>query len=295
MLPARLEFHHLRCFDAAVRHMHFRRAAEEVGMTQPALSRRIRNLEEILGYPLFERTTRHVRLLPQGEVFRDELPHMWRLLEEMLQRARDAAEGQSGILRIGIVGSPVRHFIHEPLMHFRKAYPECRVLLEEASSAAIVSRILEGDLECGFYLSSVREDRVAQCVVARDQLGVAIPRDHAMAKKRTVGFDDLRGEKVILFPPGRNPALHDAIVNAIPGLEPKRILEAESRQTALMMAAAGFGIAVVGESMRAMCPDAVRFVPIRDAPIGIDIVMGWLKGTSNLLSSFFATTGEQSP
>lgn len=287
MVPITLELNHLRAFSVAARHLHFRKAAEELGTTQPALSRRIKELEEILGFALFERSTRSVSLLPQGKLLHDHLPRLFTELDVAYERARNAALGRAGLLRIGVIGTPVMSFIHQPLLEFRKEYPDYEVSLEEESSAVIARRIAEGLIECGFFLSSVSHPKIAQRIVARDKLAFAIPGGNPLAKEEAIRFKDLREQTLILFPSERNPQLYQQIVKAIPGFSTQNSLEASSRQTAIMMAAAGFGIAVIGESMRQMCPDTVNCIPLSGPAVGVDIVMGWTKGRSNVLAPFF--------
>lgn len=95
-----------------------------------------------------------------------------------------------------------------------------------------------------------------------------------LADRRQLRLRDLHSQPIILFPRDRNPGLFAQIVGGIPKLSRDRILEASSRQTAIMIAAANLGVAVISESMHPMCPDSVKCLPLWGSSLGVDIVIG---------------------
>jgi len=286
MISSSIELSHLKAFVSTAEHLHFRKAAEALGTTQPALSRKIKELEAYLDFPLFERSTRKVELLPQGNLLLQHSRKIFEQMEVAIEQCRNTAAGRAGLLRIGVVGAPVMNFIHKPLRRFQKTYPDYEIVLEEHSSTEIARRIATGSLQCGFYLSSVHQPGVKQKVVSRDTLAFALSRDHPFASRGTLRLEELHGQKILLFPRERNPVFYDQIVSRIPQLPPENLIEASSRQTAIMMAAAGLGIAVIAESIRHMCPEPVSCLSLEGPPLGPDIVMGWPKGKTNVLAAF---------
>jgi len=286
LLIESLKWSHWVAFEAVARHLHFRKAAEELSIAQPALTRRIMELEEALGYALFERSTRSVSLLPQGEILRDHLPGIVKGFEAALGRAKSAAKGKAGLLRIGVVGTPVMRFIHEPILKFRKAYPDYEISLQEESSSEIVKGIVHQTLECGFFLDSLVHPEITNRKIAHDPLGIAVSNENQLCGRSSLSLGDLEGEKIIIFPKARNPALYRKITDAIPNVTSSDLVEASSRPVAIMMAAAGLGIAIIAESMRLQCPPSVTFVPVEGKSLGADVVMGWLKGRSNVFGPF---------
>ena len=119
-----VEFKHLRSFLAVAERLHFRRAAESINISEPALSVQIRALEEEIGVQLLFRDHRKTWLTPAGQVFLTEAREMVAQSERSLVRARRAACGQIGILRIGFVSSAAALLIPGLVMRFRKLYPE---------------------------------------------------------------------------------------------------------------------------------------------------------------------------
>lgn len=281
-----LGFRHLKAFEVTAELLNFRKASRVLNCSQPSLSRMIKELEDIVGFNLFERDTRNVSLLPQGVIFYEHLPNLYKQVDHMFEKARSASLGKAGLIRIGVVGTLAMRYLHRPLVEFRKAYPEYEVSLVEASSSDIVERLTNDLLECGFFLSSISHPRLSERVVSKDHLSFAIPKNHILSKQAEISLKDLEGQTVILFPASRNPNLFNQIVHGIPNFTGGNLLEASSRQMAILMAAAGFGIAVIGESMKAICPDSVVSLPLKGKSIGIDIVMGWRKGKSNPIEPF---------
>src|SRR5690349_12169329 len=100
-----IELRHLRYFVAVAEELHFGRAAERLHLAQPPLSQQIRRLEEILGYPVFQRTSRAVRLTAAGEVFLERARRTLRNVSEDIDEARSIGRGDEGFLRVGFIGS----------------------------------------------------------------------------------------------------------------------------------------------------------------------------------------------
>src|ERR1700733_11285694 len=100
-----IELRHLRYFVAVAEELHFGRAALRLHLAQPPLSQQIRRLEEILGYPLFVRTSRSVKLTNAGEVFLDRARRTLRNVHRDLEEARSVGRGEVGALHVGFIGS----------------------------------------------------------------------------------------------------------------------------------------------------------------------------------------------
>ncbi|MEM9445598.1 MAG: LysR family substrate-binding domain-containing protein [Verrucomicrobiota bacterium] len=183
-------------------------------------------------------------------------------------------------MRIRIVGMPVFNFIHEPLIKFKRAYPDYELALKEDSSSGIRQKILSGSLECGFFLDSLKHQNISSSKIARDKLGFAISKDNPLSKKTRLKLSHLKDQKVILFPKNRNPQLYQNIFGGLEGVPDSNLL------VAIMMATTDLGIAVIASNMRSLCPKSVKFIPHSGPSIGINIIIGWLKGKTNPLEPF---------
>ena len=119
-----MELRHLRYFLAVAESLHFGRAAKKLGMAQPPLSQQIRRLEEMLGAPLFERTTRGVKLTAAGAVLRERAVSSMARLADDLEQTRRVARGEEGRLTVGFSGSVMFTELPIAIQAYRRAYPE---------------------------------------------------------------------------------------------------------------------------------------------------------------------------
>jgi len=142
-----LELRHLRYFVAVAEELHFRRAAERLFISQPGLSRQIRQLEDKLGYPLFLRTNRAVSLTPAGAYLLTEATAILQRLNGALHHARALHEGQEGRLNFGYVGSAMQNIIPGLLLRFRQDYPKVIYGLEALGNQEQIDRLLTRDLD----------------------------------------------------------------------------------------------------------------------------------------------------
>lgn len=126
-----LELRHLRYFVAVAEELHFGRAAARLHLSQPPLSQQIRRLEEILGYPLFVRTSRSVKLTSAGEILLERARRTLRNVQRDIDEIRSVGEGEVGSLNVGFVGSAMLTMLPEIFRKYREAYPRVHLRLYE--------------------------------------------------------------------------------------------------------------------------------------------------------------------
>ncbi|MEE4464097.1 LysR family transcriptional regulator, partial [Azotobacter chroococcum] len=145
-----MELRHLRYFIAVAEELHFGRAAEQLGISQPPLSQQIQALEEELGVRLFERTNRRVALSEVGRLFLPEARQVLAQLEQAVAVARRAQHGELGELKVGFTSSaPFTSTIPRAIRAFRQACPEVHLDLRELSSRGVAEAVHEGRLQVG--------------------------------------------------------------------------------------------------------------------------------------------------
>src|SRR5215831_2939416 len=145
-----VELRHIRYFVAVAEELHFGRAAQRLHLAQPPLSQQIRRLEEILGYSLFHRTSRAVKLTAAGEVFLERARRTLRNVHEDIEEARSIGRGDEGSLRVGFIGSGMLTPLPAVLGRYRRLYPRVQLQLAEMYTAAIAASIARGSLDAGF-------------------------------------------------------------------------------------------------------------------------------------------------
>jgi DNA-binding transcriptional LysR family regulator len=207
----------LRYFIAVAEELHFGNAAKRLHMSQPPLSQQIAALEYDLGVKLFVRSKRKVEITPAGEQF---LKDARRILADMTAasaRARAAAEGQTGTLRIGLnYSAPINPMLSAIFRRFTKHYPNVGLELHENTSAKQLDGLYQRSLDCCFIWAT-RDDTSKELSVlplGKDELKLAIAREHSLSKKRKITAADLKGQTIYLTLRQTRTAFYDALLAA---------------------------------------------------------------------------------
>ncbi len=163
------EWKDLRYFVGVAEEEHYGRAAERLHVAQPALSRQIQDLEKEIGFPLFDRLPRGVRLSAAGKLFLTDVRRILQEVEEAKLRAERVAKGMAGTLRIGFMETVSWHgALPEALRRFRKRQPDVELQLHAMRSLLQIEGVRSGRLDAGFIFSPTRmDDDLAQKPVAR--------------------------------------------------------------------------------------------------------------------------------
>ncbi len=289
-----MELRHLRYFVGVGEEQHFGRAAERLRVAQPALSRQIQDLEKELGFALFDRLSRGVRLNEAGKLFLTDARRILQDVDEAKLRAERIAHGKSGTLRIGIATAVSWHgLVVDSFRQFRRAQPDAEVVLHHLISVHQVDAILSGRLDVGFAASVIPWDKdLAHWEFAQDRMVLAVPRGHALTKRKAVRLRDLRDSPFVWFPRWVNPAFYDRMMQECSrgGLSAPRIVqEAPDRDTNLGFVQCRIGVSWQPETVRWHCPRGVALVPVADMNVRLPFNLIWKKdNTSPLLQKFVA-------
>ena len=200
MIKRGMEFRHLRYFLAVADALHFTKAAERLPVSQPALSAQIKQLEQEVGVPLFDRVGRSVQLTRAGSIFRE---HARRALREMelAQVAIAEEEGlQRGTLTVGVVQTVNAYLIPEIVGRFSTLHPLVSLKLDELSGPDIEAGVKNGSLGVAIGFVPVVSDRIeSQPLFEEDLVLIASPR-HRLAGRRHLSLSALAQESLILLP-----------------------------------------------------------------------------------------------
>lgn len=258
-----MELRHLRYFIAVAEELHFGRAAEQLGISQPPLSQQIQALEEELGARLFERTNRRVALSAVGRLFLPEARQVLAQLEQAVDVARRAQRGELGELKVGFTASaPFTSTIPRAIRAFRQACPEVHLDLRELSSRGVAEAVREGRLQVGMLrpLAPLPEDLVALELFAEPLVAV-LPVDHPLAGAREEGvrLAALGEEPFVFFPRTFGTGLYDQLLGLAraAGFSPRIVQEASEAMTLIGLVATGLGVTVLPASFSRMRIDGV--------------------------------------
>jgi DNA-binding transcriptional LysR family regulator len=194
-----MELRHLRYFVAVAETLSFRGAAERLRLSQPALSKQIRDLEEMCGTRLFDRDTTRVDLTDAGVALLQEARLLVARADRLPALVREAAAGRRGQLSIGAQSSVTAAFLPAALAAFHSSYPEVEVNLVELRHRAVVTALREHRLHLGFVPASEKPcyDGLEVFEVLRSPCAVFMSRQHALARRRDVRLEELVDESFL--------------------------------------------------------------------------------------------------
>ena len=269
-----MELRQLRQFVAVADLMSFRRAAERLHMAQPPLSVAIHKLEDELGAELFERRGRTIRLTPAGH---EALRTSRRCLsdaDEVFSATRTAAKGESGLIRVGFVGSATYALLPRLIPAFRRRYPRIELELRESTNLELLALIEQERLDVGLVrYPTTSASALHFQVVERDVFQAVLPRKHPLASRREVTLEALAKEPLIDYASTKVPGLHAMVMLAFQhaGLSPRVVQEATQVQTVVSLVESGLGVALVPSVSSRMASKNVVFRPIRRLPAAVAI------------------------
>lgn len=261
-----MELRHVRYFVAVAEDLHFGRAAERLHIAQPPLSRQIMQLEQELRVTLLERSKRHVRLTPAGAAFLVKARELLALADDAVDVARRVASGHAGSLTVAFVGSAMFSILPDILREARQRFPSVDLLLNEMTTGTgqQVTALVERRTQVAFVRPGIVHPEIVSEVVFREDLVVAVPEAHTLARRQSIAIADLAAEPLVLFSRQVRPSFGDQVMSLCiaAGFTPVSVQEALEMQTALGLVAAGLGMAIVPGSVARIAWPGVALVPI---------------------------------
>ncbi|MCU0635296.1 MAG: LysR substrate-binding domain-containing protein [Gemmatimonadaceae bacterium] len=268
-----MELRHLRYFVAVADAEHVGRAAAQLRVAQPALSRQLQDLERDVGVPLFAREKRRLRLTDAGRDFLDHARGLLAQVDCAVASARRVARGLSGELVVGFVeAATASGALPAAVASFATRAPHIRVQLREATSAEQVEALRRKTIDVGLlYIAPDADDPALDVeTLWQDPLVAVVPSGHRLAGRRaatlSVFSEGVDGAPLVLFRRALAPERHDAVLRACAssGYRPSRVVEATHFQSVLGLVAGGVGVGLVPSSMRAMRHAGVSYVALSD-------------------------------
>ncbi|MCC2657112.1 MAG: LysR family transcriptional regulator [Panacagrimonas sp.] len=280
-----MELRHLRYFVAVAEALHFRRAAEKLGIQQPPLSMQIRQLEAEIGSPLFRRSQRRVELTDAGRSFLEDARAILAQAQAAAGRARRAAQGELGRLRVGMINSaPFHPVILRILREYRERHPAVSMTLEESSTPELAERIRAQALDLAFVRPLLDEaPGLASEHLFDEPLVLALPQHHPLARRKRLPLAALSLEPFVLFSRPVGSGLYDQIVSAChrAGFSPRVTQEASQVTSIVNLVAAGLGVSVVPSSMRKIHSEGIVFRALEDDHAAAQMSMVWRRSDSS--------------
>ncbi|VCU70173.1 Hydrogen peroxide-inducible genes activator [Pigmentiphaga humi] len=244
---ARINFdlQELQAFVAVAERSSFRAAAEDLHLSQPALSRRIEKLETILGARLLDRTTRHVALTNVGRVFLERSRAALDELEGAMLGVSDLAAQLSGLVTVACVPSVAYYFLPSVLREFTAKHPRIRVRVIDEGANTALNAITSGRADFGVNFIGTQENEVDFKPIFKENFVLAMRKDHPLAHRKSITWDELSGERLMTVDKGSGNRLLIEAALAKSGRRSQNAIEVSHILTLLGMVEAGLGVAAV--------------------------------------------------
>lgn len=249
-----------RYFEALAQHRHFGRAADTCAISQPALSMQIKELEETLGAPLFERSPRQIRLTGFGEDFAVRVREILRSVDELENLANTTGQHMTGRLRIGVIPTIAPYLLPSILNGLTATYPDLDIHVRETLTPRLVQELLDGQIDTAIVALPISEPSLVEVPLFSEDFVLVRPAKDADVP--VPHLDDLQTMRLLLLEEGhclRDQALSFCNIGTA---RPREGLDGSSLSTLVQLVGAGIGITLI--------PEMALAVETRSAPVCVN-------------------------
>lgn len=259
----------LRVFLAVAEHRSFSRAGDVIGLTQPAVSRCIRELENEIGIKLLDRTTREVLLTAEGTGLVGEVGRLLDELETTLQAARNVGEQRRGRVRVASSPTISANLMPACVARSLKRYPQISLVLHDQVQRLTIQSVLTGEVDFGVIVDPQSADELHTETIMEDPFCLILPQTHPLARKVSVHWAELDRQKLVLldYASGSRPLIDQELARH--GVSYTVVQELGHPTTVFRMLQTGIGISVMprlalplpessGLTMRPLAPEVNR-------------------------------------
>lgn len=192
-----MDLHQLKNFTVLAEVGNFTRAAEQLHLSQSALSRSIQRLEEELGQPLFERQTRSLALTDAGLLFQPRAQQVLSIIDDGMAEISD--DGESGRIRIGAIPTIAPYFLPNLLRTFSKQFPKAKLIVQEDTTDHLIKRCKQGELDVAIMALPITAKYLEIEELFDEELLLVLPPDHILAKKKQIRIADIEPYPFVLL------------------------------------------------------------------------------------------------
>jgi DNA-binding transcriptional LysR family regulator len=289
-MDANVELRHLRYFVAVAEELHFGRAAERLHLSQPPLSQQIRQLEQMLGYPLLTRTSRSVSLTAAGQAFLQSARRTLRNVQRDIDETQRIARGEVGSLHIGFVGSGMLTGLPDIFRAYHEAYPRVHVHLHESFTSRVIEGLTDGSLDAGILRDGDPAEGLNVTPIFSEPFVAVLPASHRRARQKSISPAAFRDEPFVYFPRTAGPRAFEKPLTIFEqyGFRPNIVQEASHWLSILGLVGAGFGVSIAPACVRNIAPPDVACLTLRDTKVSSSIEFASLVGESRAIVERFA-------
>ncbi|TMN21756.1 LysR family transcriptional regulator [Lentibacillus cibarius] len=274
-----MDIRQIACFAEVARQLNVTRAAATLHISQPSLSKTIKNLEQELGAPLFYRGAQQLELTDAGEAFLVNAKVLLDAFDNLTAELNDVIDLKKGEIKIGIPPIIGAAFFSTFISRYKENYPSIDLLLTEVGSNKISQGVSEGDLDIGLVCNlPAQQENLEIIQLLKDPLMLVVHKDHQWAGRSAIDFAEIKHEPLILY--RHDFSLHDKImaVCAEHGFEPKVVCESSQKDFMMEMVGAKLGVTLLPSRIcRQIENDRLVSIPFTKPEVNLELGMIWNK------------------
>lgn len=269
-----MDWNQLKYFQTLANLESFTKAAEELALSQPALSRSISRLEEEIGVPLFERKSRGAVLNRYGEIFLEHTNRALREISEAKQEINTMVDPFHGTISLAFIQPLGFSFVPDLIGEFQKKEPDVQFQLAQETTPEILSRIESAEIDLGFCTPQGPNENLSSFPVMTQELYLIVHKDHRLADLEEVDLCEVAQEPFVLYKP--EALLHDVVEKFCLSarFHPTKSFEAFEERTVAGLVGAKFGVALI-PFMPGLNLNKVSLIRVRNPQCLIEVQMVW--------------------
>jgi DNA-binding transcriptional LysR family regulator len=293
-----MDLRHLRYFVAVAEEQNVTRAALRLHVSQPPLSRQMRNLEEELGIALFHREVKAVRLTEAGRVFLTEARIILKRAKDAVEMAKDVAKGKRGEIHVGYAPSLTVELLPRALKYFRESNSGVQVQLHDLSTQEMLHGLGEGKLHAALLVQVPPKALVGLVFeeLQRHLVCVAMHPEHPLARARKVGLAQVSQERLVAFTLADYPEHQAWIADLFAPLRhsPQIVEEHDSITSLIAAVESGRGIAVIAQPLKGLASPRLRIRPLQPAPPPLVVGIAYCRKFRSTATNNFIVAAKRS-
>lgn len=285
-----MELRHLLYFTTVAEELHFTKAAAKLFISQPPLSRQIKELEEELGVQLFTRSNKQVTLTDAGKYFKDQVDAIFSHLEESKHTVRQIHLSIGGELKIGYISSVYQSHLAEVLKAMRVEFPHVKTSLYEVPTITQIKALEQGKLDVGILRAPVLSEKLIVKTLFFDPFVVVIPVSNQVFNTDYELAGLLKKSPFIFFNKEFAPQYHDKLIEICQrmGFVPDITHEANNIHSILQLVESGLGVSILPSSLKKQHTHLnLSFIELADIPVNTEVVLAYKKSNKNPALKWF--------
>jgi LysR family transcriptional regulator, benzoate and cis,cis-muconate-responsive activator of ben and cat genes len=268
----------LKNFLVVAETLNFRKAAEQILIAQPALSRQIQQLEENIGAQLFDRSKKNIMITEAGTYFKNEINRILHQLDESISYAKKIEAGQAGEILIGHASSAMQIVLPRLLKNLQENEPYVKAILTENSNKDILDKLLHHEIDIGFVPNANLSKNYKSKTIYKENFALIVSQNHRLTKKNFSSLADCANENWILPPLNQSQGYNEMVYTICQkhGFIPNIVHESVNGLSVLRLVESGIGITMMSKSILSGLNLNIRHFELKDLPEKVEMKMVWL-------------------